>query len=60
MRGIWEENDAMSELPLLIIATKEITAFLNDKGPVKEKCWQVIGYPSWHPISKSFPHKKVG
>ena len=20
------------------------------KGHFKEKCWQVIGYPSWHPI----------
>ncbi|KAJ8425185.1 hypothetical protein Cgig2_004689 [Carnegiea gigantea] len=25
----------------------------------QEKCWQLIGYPSWHPRSKKFPQKKV-
>ena len=28
------------------------------KGHSKEKCWTVIGYPSWHPRHKKFPQKK--
>ena len=31
----------------------------GNKGHDKEKCWQLIGYPSWHPRSKKFPQKKV-
>ena len=30
----------------------------GNKGHQKEKCWQVIGYPSWHCRSKKFPQKK--
>jgi len=29
------------------------------KSTTKEKCWQVIGYPSWHPKSNKFPQKKA-
>jgi len=29
------------------------------KAHTKEKCWHVIGYPSWHPKCKKFPQKKV-
>uniref|UniRef100_A0A7C9CXZ8 Retrovirus-related Pol polyprotein from transposon TNT 1-94-like beta-barrel domain-containing protein n=1 Tax=Opuntia streptacantha TaxID=393608 RepID=A0A7C9CXZ8_OPUST len=32
----------------------------NNKGHTKEKCWQVIGYPNWHPRSKRNPQKKGG
>jgi len=32
----------------------------GNRGHNKEKCWQVIGYPSWHPKSKKFPQKKGG
>ncbi|KAJ8435832.1 hypothetical protein Cgig2_003855 [Carnegiea gigantea] len=28
------------------------------RGHSKEKCWQVIGYPNWHPKLKKLPHKK--
>lgn len=28
------------------------------KGHPKERCWQVIGYPHWHPKAKQFPQKK--
>jgi len=28
------------------------------KGHAKEQCWTVIGYPSWHPKAKKFPHKQ--
>ena len=31
----------------------------GNKGHDKEKCWPVIGYPSWHPRSKKFPQKKA-
>jgi len=32
----------------------------GNKGHTKEKCWQVIGYPSWHPRSRKHPQKKFG
>ena len=31
----------------------------GNKGSVKDKCWQVIGHPRWHPRSKKFPHTKA-
>jgi len=30
------------------------------RGHTKEKCWKVIGYPSWHPRGKKNPQKKGG
>jgi len=30
----------------------------GNKGHVKEKCWQILGYPRWHPRSKKFPQVK--
>ena len=30
------------------------------KGHVKEKCWTIIGYPSWNSKGKRFPQKKGG
>ncbi|KAJ8438024.1 hypothetical protein Cgig2_030005 [Carnegiea gigantea] len=30
----------------------------GNKGHSKDNCWQVIGYPRWHPRSKRFPQKK--
>lgn len=32
---------------------------VENKGHDKDRCWQLIGYPSWHPRSKKFPQKKV-
>ena len=29
------------------------------EGHNKDKCWLVIGYPSWHPKAKKFPQKKL-
>ena len=31
----------------------------GNRGHDKERCWQIIGYPSWHPKSKKFPKKRV-
>ena len=31
----------------------------GNRGHVKHKCWQIIGYPSWHPRSKKNPQKKL-
>ncbi|KAJ8440248.1 hypothetical protein Cgig2_001583 [Carnegiea gigantea] len=95
LRGVWEELDAMNELPRITTMAEDIANFLNFlngfdekyqslisqilimtplptvdmacgmieqeeiKGHSKEKCWQVIGYPSWHPRSKKFPQKKL-
>ena len=136
MRGIWEELDAMSDLPRITIVAEEVVNFLQalakqqqeqklfqilngldedysakrsqvlfmhslpfvesvcamlqqeelqrevlsrnavpiesaallskgadgahctvcgDRGHTKEKCWQVMGYPNWHPKSRKFP-----
>ena len=30
----------------------------GNRGHVKEKCWQIIGYPQWHPKAKKFPQKR--
>jgi len=30
----------------------------GNKGHSKDKCWQIIGYPKWHPCSKRFPQTK--
>ena len=32
----------------------------GNRGHAKEKCWQVIGYPNWHPRSMKNPQKKFG
>ena len=32
----------------------------GNKGHSKEKCWQVIGYPNWHPRSKKHPPRRPG
>ena len=32
----------------------------GNKGHTKEKCWQIIGYLSWHPRSKKNPQRKRG
>ncbi|KAJ8427640.1 hypothetical protein Cgig2_023349 [Carnegiea gigantea] len=54
MRGIWEELDSMSELPEMRCAS------CGNRGHQKNKCWQIIGYPSWHPRSRKFPQKRCG
>lgn len=32
----------------------------GNRGHQKDKCWQIIGYPSWHPRSRKFPQKRGG
>ncbi|KAJ8429333.1 hypothetical protein Cgig2_026563 [Carnegiea gigantea] len=32
----------------------------GNRGHIREKCWQIIGHPSWHPRSEKNPQKKVG
>ncbi|KAJ8428822.1 hypothetical protein Cgig2_021077 [Carnegiea gigantea] len=34
------------------------SAVCGNEGHSKEKCWQVTGYPRWHPKSKKIPQKK--
>lgn len=38
--------------------SEEICSKCGNKGHDKERCWQVIGYPNWHPKSKRLPQKK--
>ncbi|KAJ8429422.1 hypothetical protein Cgig2_015711 [Carnegiea gigantea] len=98
MKYVWEELDAIIDLPKITNMTDEVAALLRslgetqrevledfrpyyesstlmskggmvkgsdekcihcgNKGHDKEKCWLVIGYPSWNPKSKKFPQKK--
>ena len=30
----------------------------GNKGHFKDKCWELIGYPSWHPGVRSFHSKR--
>jgi len=43
---------------LLSKGSNAVCEFCGNKGHTKEKCWQLIGYPSWHPRSKKLPQKK--
>ncbi|KAJ8424526.1 hypothetical protein Cgig2_000664 [Carnegiea gigantea] len=46
-------------LALYSNGNEEKCGVCGNKEHSKEKCWQVIGYPSWHPGSKNFPQKKL-
>ncbi|KAJ8428466.1 hypothetical protein Cgig2_030249 [Carnegiea gigantea] len=44
---------------MAVPGNEEKCGVCGNKGHSKEKCWLVIGYPSWHPRSKKFPQKKT-
>jgi len=44
---------------LLSKGSEERCSHCVNRRHIREKCWQIIGYPSWHPKGKKFPQKKL-
>ena len=60
-RQVLEDVPLHVESSALLSRTTEVKCTLSGvKGHVKEKCWKVIGYPSWHPRGKKNPQRKGG
>ncbi|GJU75733.1 hypothetical protein Tco_1272803 [Tanacetum coccineum] len=71
MKCIWEELDSMNELPNIVNITLEIQLFLKGEAKDKcticdfkwhppEKCWEKVGYPTWHHKFKQNQKAKSG
>jgi len=60
-RQVLESAHVKPEFSALLSKTTEIRGgdnrctVCNNKGHTRDKCWQIIGYPSWHPRSKQHP-----
>lgn len=40
-------------------ASNETCPKCGNKGHPKERCWEIIGYPNWHPKTAQFPQKRT-
>jgi len=67
-REVLEDDQFVHESSALYGKTHEVIfnpgaenkcSHCGNKGHVKEKCWQIIGYPRWHPRSRKFPQAKT-
>jgi len=60
-REVLELNKIEIESATLLGKTDDLRCSqCGNKGHPKERCWTVIGYPSWHPRHRKFPQKKNG
>jgi len=59
--ALHEVHEQLETSALLSKGVEELRcSHCGNKGHMKEKCWQLIGYPSWHPRSKKFSQRRGG
>ena len=57
-RELLDVNKLGVETTALYSKKDRICSECGNKGHTSDKCWTVIGYPSWHPKAKRQANKK--